>query len=202
MPIRLALEGEWNDEYNELVELMDMQRNILITCTVLILVFAGLQVVEGQKYERKYNTIGHRILDIESVAGNVKRKHYKRLDKIIDKVIGNTNYDSSLTKIGEKRQQAVQVLETIGKELSDFGFRVKIPTFDLSDALTTKKVGSDKFFNFDCDTSSFIYLAIAEKLEIPLYFIEVKNFGEALNHNFVRWDLGGGVWIDLSLIHI
>ena len=57
-------------------------------------------------------------------------------------------------------------------------------------------MGSDKFFNFDCDTSSFIYLAIAEKLEIPLYFIEVKNFGEALNHNFVRWDLGGGVWID------
>ena len=151
----------------------------------------------AQDYQRKHYTIAHRILEFESIACDVTDAHYIILDRLIDKAIDLVKYDSTETDIAARESQAVQALKTISKILDDFGFRLRVPTQNLCAALTPQDGGEGKeYFPYDCDTSSFIYLGIADKLGLPLSLIEVRNVGKTANHNFVRWEVGGGIHVD------
>jgi tetratricopeptide (TPR) repeat protein len=41
---------------------------------------------------------------------------------------------------------------------------------------------NDPVFFFDCDVASFIYLKVAEELDLPVFLVEVPG------HNFLRWE--------------
>jgi len=49
-----------------------------------------------------------------------------------------------------------------------------------------KARGAGPFYVVDCDTASFIYLAIAEILNYPLHLVDIPM------HDFVRWEIEGG----------
>jgi tetratricopeptide (TPR) repeat protein len=46
------------------------------------------------------------------------------------------------------------------------------------------------FYLADCDTASFIYLAVAERLKLPLYLVVIPSFNRRPGHTFVRWREG------------
>lgn len=46
------------------------------------------------------------------------------------------------------------------------------------------------FHAADCDTASFIYLAVAERLNLPLRLVIIPSFNRRTGHAFVRWREG------------
>jgi hypothetical protein len=66
----------------------------------------------GSGYQRKYNTIGHRLLDDEVGAGDVTPTMYSILDALIDEAVGSLPvYSNSLTAA----QEAVFAKEVLNK---------------------------------------------------------------------------------------
>jgi len=152
---------------------------------------------ENGGYIRKWNTRGHRILDLESIVAPVSDDCYRLLDQLIGDSIAEIKYDSTINDPDKQIEQALKVFSAIASVFDKHGFRLHVPTHALSDAFTPHQDSDGTtFYEYDCDTSSFIYLSIAEMLNFPLYFIEVPNPGLGMNHNFVRWDPGTGIYID------
>jgi tetratricopeptide (TPR) repeat protein len=52
--------------------------------------------------------------------------------------------------------------------------------------------GPGPFYVVDCDTASYIYLAIAEVMKYPIHLVEIPR------HNFVRWELGRDNYVDFE----
>jgi hypothetical protein len=55
-------------------------------------------------------------------------------------------------------------------------------------AIAARYPGS--FYVADCDTGCFIYLGVAERLSLPIHFIDLPGFDGHAGHNLVRWREG------------
>ncbi len=120
-----------------------------------------------KEYEPRYETLAHERLDIE---GSYKTpvESYKILDNIIsqakDKIKQKQEYSKS---------DIAKVFETIDSIFKEKGFENKGGSL-LGEGLAEKKL--------DCDRYSFVYLAIAEEMNLPIHAVYVPS------HVFVRWD--------------
>ncbi|MGA2245074.1 MAG: hypothetical protein ABSH48_08750 [Verrucomicrobiota bacterium] len=52
---------------------------------------------------------------------------------------------------------------------------------------TIEKRFPGPFYAVDCDTASFIYLGVADRLKLPIHFIDLPGREGHDGHNFVRW---------------
>lgn len=146
-------------------------------------------------YVPRYSGIGYDLLSSESEACFVPDELYLTLDQIV----ADAKREIKLVPTAEpsaKRRQAREVSATIGQILVDHGFTLYIPTDTLGDALVKRNgIGEAERHVVDCDTSSFIYLTVAENLGVHLSLIEM-NLPSGNLHYFVRWDLAGGGSLD------
>lgn len=162
-------------------------------------------------YTPRYHTIAHEILDIESGALPVDDSMYKLLDEVLDdakKSIGSQPVPCD-------REGARRVLGTMDEILIKRNFvypgkgctvvylrdalvAETIEPSVLLDILTQPKNRRRKpvidislpIHEADCDTASFIYLAVGELLDLPLSLVEVPT------HNFIRWTFTDGSHIN------
>ena len=119
----------------------------------------------------RYDTIGHRILDLEAELGIDTEPHKETLDMLIEEARRTIQVKDTYT-----REDAVGILRTIDRILQEKGFEQRDRKFDLFyEGLSSKK--------FDCDNTSFIYLSIADALKLPLAAVSAPE------HLFVRFIL-------------
>jgi hypothetical protein len=139
-----------------------------------------------RNYKRKYNSIGHTILDLESEACFVPDSSYQLLDSIIDQVKAKMG---TKTSEGFSEKYVQQISQTTSGVMKDNGFQLLINTYLLSDAWLPRSEDKDsKIYIFDCDTGSFILLSVADVLKAPAHLVEIK-LNERSAHNYVQWQL-------------
>lgn len=174
-----------------------MKRLISFQIHVLIISLLCLSVTALSKTrpKTKYWTTTHEILEIEeNLIG--KKANYKLLDKIIDEALDKIEIKCKYTK-GE----VLKIFQTIDDILGDNNFLYQRCTL-FSDALTPRELDIEvllekgnkrrvkkatcrlgkKYCYSDCDTNSFIYLAIADVLKLPMSLVIAPR------HAFVRFD--------------
>ncbi len=166
------------------------------------------RITGSARYKPKYNTIAHRILDLESQAATVDDLMYQLVDTLIDEARTKIHSPTLSTDRDERGRQARTVLLAIDDILIRNNFiyprdRKEDWTLLLSDGLTPKRLGGPEleamlaqrhnvrrvdridrkkpFYLVDCDTASYLYLAIGEVLGLPLSMVDLPE------HNFVRW---------------
>jgi len=168
-----------------------------------ILVSIGIcfsQVAKSEGGESKFSyvetdNIGHIILDIES---NIPGRHLvkNQLNTLLELAVEEVD-KSGVRQISDEKKRAVATFEAIARAIRTNGFQHKIGIYPHS--LTEVLSSTSKLF--DCDTGSFIFLSVAEKLNLPVSMVEVevpsyspsREFGD---HNFVRWTLKDGNTVD------
>src|SRR3989338_687728 len=126
----------------------------------------------------RYDTIGHRTLDLEAELGIGTEPHKETLDMLIEEARTAIQVKDAYT-----REDAVGILRTINRILQDKGFEQrdeKQPIDGLH--LFHEGLGSKKI---DCYSTSFIYLSIADALGLPLVVVSAPE------HLFVRFILNG-----------
>lgn len=188
-----------------------------LSCIFLLLLINSNLFSQTTRYKWKYNTITHKLLQIEELneaSTKIVTQDFDNKYLLLDNIIDNCKKSVSnidLTTINDEIQ-AKKVLKIIDSTLSKNLFTVCVKIENLSDALTLKSKGtlncmytndispidyrvrdfslSKKFYHVDCDLFSFIYLGIGEALGIPVSFIEVPN------HNFIRWNLSDNTFIN------
>lgn len=162
---------------------------------------------------RKYDTFAHRVLDIDSGESAVSPAKYALLDSIIDDAKKRINYDRTLKDAKLQRAHAERILHVIDQVLTEHNVLYPPGDYDveslragLTPQLYDKKAldrilgvhlnqrrreharahAIEPFFILDCDTSSFVYVGIAEAIGIDLHLVDLPN------HMFVRWPLADG----------
>ncbi|TWT47047.1 Tetratricopeptide repeat protein [Thalassoglobus neptunius] len=141
-------------------------------------------------------TIAHQILDLEAEASEVTDKHYETLESILsdaELLFANNEMLAKTTS----QNEAIRSLASIGQLLARRGFRLRLGVKSFAEMLTPR---SDRYgriyYEYDCDTSSLLYVSIGQRLGLPISFVESKIPGSTVNHNFVRWDFGNSTGID------
>ncbi len=138
-----------------------------------------------ESYTRKYDAIAHQTLDLESGFGAVPAD-YKFVDDFIDKVL-----QWHKPKDKWNPDQTLRVLSSINKILTKenkFTYKKRV---HLNTALKTGEI--------DCDTTCYLYLAVAEVLGIPLFAVEspehmfVRYVGD---EGYFNWECTNGEWKD------
>lgn len=192
-----------------------------IICACLVIVPASAQPRQNGE-PHTYHTIGHEILDLESAVAPVSPALYARLDTIIDDAkrrIPPLKEDASRT---EERAYALQVFRIIDSTLIQHN--ILYPendeskwTKNLTEGLTPQNVDPEvldrilgqinnsrrlRYFHrdnniyfMDCDIASFVYLSIAEALNLPMTMVDLPK------HNFVRWILDDGTSVNWETIY-
>ncbi len=172
-------------------------------------------------YQRKYDTIAHRLLDSEDGAGEMRVSG--GMHAILDALIGEAQatlkpYPAGLPP-AEAAKFAGDALLRIDCILLRHGFvypghgQVHL----LSDGLTPTMYtdakalselknqphnhrrrafisarGHGPFYVADCDIAAFVYLAITEVMKYPLKLVDIPL------HKFVRWETGPAHWVDFE----
>lgn len=145
-----------------------------------------------REYKPMHSGIGYEVLDIESEACFVPDASYRLLDTLVDESIR----DLGFTGTNEARATAVQTSNTIASALARHNFGLYIPTDTLGDTLEYRNhLGESERHIADCDTSSLIYLTVADVLRKPASLVEI-TLPSGAGHNYVRWDLGAGSYLD------
>jgi tetratricopeptide (TPR) repeat protein len=116
------------------------------------------------------------------------------LDKIVDDATRAIPIGLAGTR-GARLGIAKNDSAAIGQILESNGFELFIPTDALSDALFARTEDSRTIHTFDCDTSSFIYLTVAENLQLPLSMIDI-TLASGAGHNYVRWQIDNVTTLD------
>ena len=128
-------------------------------------------------YRTDYNTIAHKMLDLELVHGQDPAA-YRQLEdllRIAAHILGEDSADEA------PREVAIHYLNTIDRIIKFQGFEYQTNSL-LSTALITKKI--------DCDGYSAIYLAVGELLGLPIQMVRAPA------HTFVRWHFPNGTYIN------
>jgi|SRR5580700_347704 hypothetical protein len=174
-------------------------------------------------YHAKYHTIAHEMLDNEAALGAVTQDMFNLLDDVIDwsKAALPERNPSQYANLTDADASAV--LHTIDKVLYTHGF--VYPGFEmgwvdlLSDGLTPRTLNATElqsvrqmaennrrlpdidrlapgpFYLVDCDIASFLYLAVADQLGMPLSMVNLPD------HDFVRWNLGSNKHLDFETMY-
>jgi hypothetical protein len=161
-------------------------------------------------FQARYNTIAHALLNNEAATSLVTQGMYDFLDGLIDEARQRIVKKSSYT-----RDDVITALHTIDEiligrnvlypadsagmglvhQLSD-GLRSRVMNSNEIDALVgnphnmrradwIRSHAREPFFVNDCDTTSFLYLAIAEVMDLPIFMVEIPG------HNFIRYQNNG-----------
>lgn len=168
-------------------------------------------------YQRKYDTLAHRFLDEEKSVGPVTPSMYALLDVLIDEARASLPKYPDKMPPGQAGELAKQALTGIDCILLRHGFvypghgavqllsdglspllysnadelaELKNQAYNIRRAAFINTRGKGPFYVADCDIGSYLFLAIAEVMGYPLHLIDIPN------HNFVRWELGGGKYIN------
>lgn len=139
-------------------------------------------------------TFTHRLLAREHWAQNggvsalteEQRAQVRLLDELVRL---SASRIAPLPVSASPRTDAIAACRVINQVLIEHGYTLKIPTDLISAALTPGLKDSDasrSSHTFDCDTGSFIYLAVFETLKQPACLVEIPR------HNFVRLKLRDG----------
>jgi|SRR3989344_430101 len=130
-----------------------------------------------EDYVPKHQTIAHHFLDLEQDEGfPVTSAEYETLDRIIAEAKTYIKIKPNCS-----RKEAINTLQKIDALLIFNGFQYQ-KRIILSEALKTKRS--------NCVTSSFLYKAIAETLDLPV------TFSRAPAHLFVRWILNDNDYLN------
>jgi tetratricopeptide (TPR) repeat protein len=177
-----------------------------------------LPAVSGA-YRARYKTIAHTFLDLERDVGPVTASEYALLDTIIDrakehlKPIPEKLSESALRKFAVESMKAIDCLLVShgfvypGKGLvqllsdgldpitysnaADFQ-ELLLNSHNAGRASFIQRRKPGPYYVVDCDTASYIYLAVGEILNYPLAMVALPR------HNFVRWLLPQGAYIDFE----
>ena len=152
-------------------------------------IFAGslalvVSTVSAAANPAEFDTLGHRLLRLEAAVEPVPAQTYRLLDRIL----GLARERLGTSAVSDRRG-AARTLREVGRLLHELGFRYRGEVHSLAEALAPLEARS-RIRRFDCDTGSFIYLSIAEELDLPLTLVEIPD------HNFVRWRLPDGGHLD------
>ena len=109
---------------------------------------------------KKYPTTTHFIYEII----NDSKFNFHNIDTL-EKIISNVELKLP-KKQKYSQEEVIEILSSVGSEISSFGLKYK----------------KNKF---DCNDFSFIYLAVGEKFGIPLYGVNAPE------HLFVKYDIDG-----------
>jgi hypothetical protein len=174
-------------------------------------------VAPPEGYQRKYDTIAHRFLDNERDVGDVAPAMYAIVDALIDEAVATLKpLPAEAPGDAEFASAALRGIDCIllrhgfvypGRGLVQLLSDGLAPTM-YDDAAELDKLrqeehnrrraafiasrGQGPFYVVDCDTASFLYLAIAEIMHYPLRFVDIPT------HNFVRWDIDQTSYIDFE----
>jgi len=183
---------------------------IMITCFICLPFFSISQL----RYQWKYNTITHKLLQQEEQFSNISDStqsefdnKYRLLDDLFQKCADRLRF--KILGHNNAQAEAVNILKGIDSVLAENKFFICIKTEFLSTALTpvSKKSYSchvfnnnkyredlfktcDSLYTIDCDLGSFLFLGVGEILGLPLTFVEVPK------HNFVRWRLDDNTYFN------
>lgn len=175
-------------------------------------------------YHTKYHTIAHEMLDDEFGLGIVTPDMYALLDNVVDWVKAALPARTATEYRALDEAGALSVLTTIDKVLYNHGFVYPAYPMGwvdlLSDGLTPRTfnadelkdirdltsendrrtaaidaIGSGPFYLVDCDIASFLYLAVADVLHMPIAMVDLPS------HDFIRWDLGGGTYVNFETMY-
>lgn len=167
------------------------------------------------RYSWQYNTITHRLLQLEEETSSIRGKkltkffddRYKVLDHLISDCSVKIKYKTGETD----RNTIVSILRNIDTILAKNHFCFCVPVRKLSQSLELESKQNNfncelrnyyhnyrkqyyeqvsTLYHIDCDMGSFIYLGIAEVLKLPLKMVEVPQ------HNFVRWMINDSIYIN------
>lgn len=152
-------------------------------------------------YRPKYDTLTHRLLDLEKVTGHVKPEMYALLDAVIDRARAHLEPYPKNPTPEESLAYARKALPIVHCTLAASGFTTggsgNVPL--LSDMLQLTHFPSTigfegdavgmlvtahkswDFHDTDCDTGALLYMAVAETMGWPLSFVTIPG------HAFVRW---------------
>jgi len=170
-------------------------------------------------YKPRFSTIAHRFLDAERDVGPVTAREYAILDSVLDEARSSLQpAPEGIDRVAYKRF-AIDSLKKVDCILVRHGF--VYPGIGLvnllSDGLdSTLFVGSrhynallnsshnagridfiikrkpGPYYVVDCDTASYIYLAVGELMNYPISMVQMPL------HNFVRWRLPDESYIDFE----
>jgi tetratricopeptide (TPR) repeat protein len=206
-----------------------MSRAALLTCLSLFLPPpqsdrpSPTATQPASPYVRQYNTIAHRILDIESQADPVSDDTYKQLDELLVALADAAQQARRLN--ASDADPRIAILAAIDRALTDQCYACVIPTHGLADMLRPRQLNKyvagmpenknrresiesrrDRPYHyFDCDTACMVYLAVAELTGLPL------AMAEAPRHTYltfawddaepILWDVNSGAVITREWIH-
>ncbi len=174
----------------------------------------------SHKYHAKYHTIAHEILDDEVALGIVDKSMFDMLDNIVDWSIAAVPARTDSQYANLTHDQALAVLTAIDKVLYTHGFVYPGYTMGwvdlLSDGLTPrtlyaaevtsiedvgyndrrlpdiKRIAPGPFYLVDCDIASFPFLGVGDALKMPIAMVNLPD------HDFIRWNLGNGHFLDFE----
>jgi tetratricopeptide (TPR) repeat protein len=167
-------------------------------------------------------TVAHDILETELAAFSTVTGSTATLDLVVDAAVAAVrSKEAAMAKFAE-RERALQTLTTIEESLTAQGFVYPGRGYvsHLQWALTPVSVdvagrrelmarGENKdrvsaikartppvFLIADCDIYSIVYLAIAERLGLPLAMVNLPSLGDYVGHDYVTWTLADGTQVD------
>lgn len=161
-----------------------------------------------------YSTLAHDLLKLETVVLSSEEKSTFNIEKKTNYL--NQLLSACEKRIGIQQQanqyseeKAKFVLLQIDSVLAEQGYFTCIKVEYLSQTLTRSPKSNlecalqtgnnyrkqclqkfDSIYKVDCDIGSFLYLSIAQVLQLPLKLIEVPK------HNFVRWEFENGRYLN------
>jgi tetratricopeptide (TPR) repeat protein len=165
------------------------------------------------KAPRKYDTFAHRVLDIDAGEAPVAAARYALLDSIIDDAKRRVGGDVASKPVEAQRRDAERVLGAIDDALIDHNFLYPPDDYDVDSlraALAPQRLDGETleralrlnentrrekharahaggpFFVADCDTTSILYVGIAEAIGVDLHLVDLPE------HMFVRWEFADG----------
>lgn len=145
-----------------------------------------------RSYVSRYQGLGYEVLNLESEACFVPDDSFRLLDSLIDQAVAHARGQQAVAS-GEAA--AIATFSMIGTLLVDNGFQLRVGTHSLADALQGARLPQGGKYVTDCDTSSLIYLSIAEQLKVQANLVEITLFTGA-GHNYLRASTADGATVD------
>lgn len=146
-----------------------------------------------RSYAPKYRGLGYEVLTMESEACFLPDASFRLLDSLVDQAKASMNGNESGSAPWDV--DAKKRLATVGDVLAKNHFGLFIPTETLGDALADRNLADGLTYMMDCDTSSLIYLTVAEEVSMPLSLVEITlPSGSGHNYAFRRPGTMGAAW--------
>jgi hypothetical protein len=130
-----------------------------------------------KKFPRKHETIASWRLDMENDLFAVRQIHYDKLDSVIDHSITRIRNNPKKWQKCSARKKALIFFNETNKAIKEI-----IGSHYSKQLLLSKGITQG---SLDCDTGAYIYLAVAQVLELPVKPVYIPGYPES--HMFVSF---------------